>query len=75
MFDSYLDNASEDRNSMLGNKLLEGDEEGALKGNGPLNESQTEMRQDEISLIARGKGVNGETYALDSSRVMANQST
>ena len=47
MFDSYLDNASEYRNSMFGDKLLEGDEEGALKSNGPLYESQTEMRRDE----------------------------
>ena len=75
MFDSYFDSASEYRNSMLGNKLLEGDEEGALKGNGSLNEGQTERRRDEISLFARAKGVNGGTYALDSSRVMANQST
>lgn len=40
MFDSYFDDAFQYCNCMLRNKLLESDKEGALEGDGTLNEGQ-----------------------------------
>lgn len=75
MFDSYFDDTSQYCDCMLRNKLLESDEEGTLEGDGTLNVSQAGVEKDEISSgIANGSG-RSSTYALESSRVMANQRT
>ena len=39
MFDSYFDDALQYCDRMLGNKLLESNEEAALEGDGALDES------------------------------------
>ena len=45
MFDAYFDDASQYCDCMLGNKLLESDEESALEGDGPLDVSQAGGRR------------------------------
>ena len=73
MFDSYSDYALEYCDGMLRDKLLEGDEEGTLEGNGTLDESQAGARRDQLD--GSGGRSRWNTYARESSRVMANQST
>lgn len=49
MFDSYFDNALQYCDCMLRYKLLESDEEGTLKSDGALDESQPMARKKKLA--------------------------
>lgn len=49
MFDSYFDDALQYCNRMLRYKLFESDEEGALEGDGALDESQARARKKKLA--------------------------
>ena len=49
MLDSYLDDAPQYCDCMFGYELLESDEEGALEGNGTLDESQAGVRVQKLA--------------------------
>ena len=51
MFDSYFDDALQYCDRMLGYKLLESDEEGALEGNGALDEGQARARKKTLARV------------------------
>lgn len=74
MFDSYFDDTLQYCDCMLGNKLLESDEKGALEGDGTLDGGQAGARRNRLVGVAKGRE-RACTYALESSRVMANQRT
>lgn len=75
MFDSDFDDALQYGDCMLRNKLLESDKEGTLEGDGTLDESQAGEKKEEISLGVPQESERFLAYALESSRVMANQRT
>lgn len=49
MFDSYFDDAFQYCDCVLRNKLLESDEEGALEGDGTLDEGQAGARRKRLA--------------------------
>lgn len=51
MFDSYFDDALQYCDRMLGDKLLKSDEEGALEGNGALDEGQARARKKTLARV------------------------
>lgn len=55
MFDSYSDDALQYCDRMLGYKLLESDEEGALEGNGALDEGQARARKKTLARVFEDK--------------------
>lgn len=75
MFDSYFDDTLQNCDCMLRNKLLESDEKGALEGDGALDRGQAGARRKQLAWASQRKGKRSCTYALESSRVMANQRT
>lgn len=61
MFDSYFDDALQYCDRMLGDKLLKSDEEGALEGNGALDEGQARARKKTLARVLRQRGGDAHT--------------